>query len=75
MRTEVLKKLLQRDPCPVVHLHLSNGLTFEIEDPELAVVTRSTVELLLPPAGGHHREAVINLLHIIWVEVLTPPVP
>ena len=74
MRTEVLKKLLARDPCPLLRLHLSNGLTFDIDNPELAVVTRSTVELLLPPAGDRHREAVINLLHIIWVEVLTPPV-
>ena len=73
MRKEVLKKLLLRDPCPILRLHLSNGLTFDIENSDLAVVTNTTVEALLPPALGHHREAVISLLHIIWVEVLTPP--
>jgi len=73
MRTEVLENLLNREPCPLLRLHLSNGLTFDIQDRELAVVTRSTVQLLLPPAASRPREAVINLLHIIWVEVLTPP--
>lgn len=73
MRSEVLEILLRRDPCPVLRLHLSNGTTFDIRDSELAVVTRSTVELLLPPDGDNHREAVINLLHIIWVEVLSLP--
>jgi hypothetical protein len=75
MRSEALKKLLRREPCPLLRLHLSNGLTFAINDPDLVLVTSSTVELLLPPDAAGPREAVINLLHIIWVEVLTPPVP
>jgi hypothetical protein len=35
------------------------------------VVTRSTVELLIP--GEKNREAVISLLHIIWAEVISSP--
>jgi hypothetical protein len=46
-------------------------MIFEIPDAELVVVTRSTVELLLPPDDMRDREAVISLLHINWVEVVT----
>jgi len=72
MRSDDLKKFLRRVPCPLLRLHLTNGLTFEIQDPDLVVVTASTVELTLAPDASGHREAVINLLHIIWVEVLEP---
>jgi hypothetical protein len=72
MRQEDLRRLLRRDPCPRLRLHLTGGTTFEINDPDLAVVGRSTVDLLLPAGAEGQREAVINLLHIIWVEVLPP---
>ncbi len=72
MRPEDLGLLLQRQPCPLLRLHLTPGTIFEITDPEQVVLTRSTVELLLPSPEGHHeREAVISLLHIVWVEVVT----
>ena len=70
MRAEDLRRLLRREPCPLLRLHVTGGMVFEITDPDLAVVGRSTVELLLPPGDTGEREAIINLLHIIWVEVL-----
>jgi hypothetical protein len=73
MRPNVLKKLLQRHPFAPLRLHLSSNVSFDIHDPELAVVTRSTVELLYPAGNSKNREAIINLLHIIWVEVLDAP--
>jgi hypothetical protein len=36
----------------------------------LVFLSRSTVELLLPRGDEGEREAIINLLHIIWIEVL-----
>jgi hypothetical protein len=71
MRQEGLKELLRRDPCPLVRLHLTGGRTFDIRDPEEVVVTHTTVQFLLP--GEKDREAVINLLHIVWVEVISAP--
>jgi hypothetical protein len=71
MRPEDLRQLLQRQPCPVLRLHLTNGMFFEVRDPEEVVVTRSTVEILLPADDTRDREAVISLLHIIWIEVVT----
>jgi hypothetical protein len=73
MRQEDLRRLLQRHPCPRLRLHLTNGLVFEITDPDDVVLGRSAVELLLPPSDAGDREAVISLLHIIWIEVLPPP--
>jgi hypothetical protein len=72
VRQEDLRLLLDRQPSPVLRLHLTGGMVFDIPDPEQVVVTRSTVELLLPPEAGRDREAVISLLHITWVEVITP---
>jgi hypothetical protein len=71
VRPEDLRLLLQRVPCPLLRLHLTDGRTFDVQDPEEAVVTRSTVELLIP--GEKNREAIISLLHIIWAEVVSPP--
>ena len=72
MRQNDLERLLLRVPCPRLRLHLTGGTTFEIADPELVVLGTSTVELLLPAGPEGEREAVISLLHIIWIEVLPP---
>ena len=74
MRVEDLRVLLLRQPCPLLRLHLTGGMIFEIRDPDQVVWTSSTVELLLPPDDTRDREAVISLLHITWVEVVSPPV-
>jgi hypothetical protein len=73
MRSEVIRRLLGRDPCPRLRLHMTGGTLFEIHDPDLVVLGRSSIELLLPPDETGEREAIINLLHVIWVEVLSPP--
>ena len=70
MRREDLELLLRRDPCPRLRLHMTGGEVFEIEEPDSIVFGRSTVEILLPPG---EREAILNILHIVWLEVLPPP--
>ncbi|HZT81052.1 MAG TPA: hypothetical protein VFA26_12545 [Gemmataceae bacterium] len=69
MRPEDLRLLLQRDPCPLLRLHLTDGRTCDLQDPDLVVIGRSTIEVLIP--GEKNREAVINLLHIVWAEVIS----
>jgi hypothetical protein len=69
MRREDLELLLRRDPCPSLRLHMTGGEVFEIADPDSVVFGRSTVEILLPPG---EREAILNILHIVWIEVLRP---
>src|SRR5438105_1436999 len=38
MRHDDLRRLLRREPCPRLRLHLSGGVTFEITDPDLVVL-------------------------------------
>lgn len=67
-----LEYVLNRVPCPLLRLHMTGGTVFEIDDADMVALGRSTIELILPPNEAGQREAVINLLHIIWVEVLPP---
>jgi hypothetical protein len=73
MREDELHRLLRRDPVPLLRLHLTGGATFDITDPDLVYLSHSTVQLLLPRQHNQMREAVISLLHIVWVEVIDPP--
>jgi hypothetical protein len=72
VRREDLLVLMARVPRPLLRLHLTGGTSFDIQDPDEVVLTRSTVELLISPQDAREREAVISLLHIIWVEVIAP---
>jgi hypothetical protein len=51
---------------------MTGGEVFEIEDADSVFFGRSTVEILLPRSDEGEREAILNILHIVWVEVLPP---
>jgi len=70
---EDLSVLLLRRPCPLLRLHVTGGQVFEISDPDLVVLTRTTIEVLLPQESEQLQEAVINLLHVVWIEVVELP--
>ncbi|HXG10599.1 MAG TPA: hypothetical protein VNK04_12630 [Gemmataceae bacterium] len=70
MRPDDLRDLLRRHPFQPLRLHLTNGIVFEIGHPDMAVVERSTIKLILPSVPGTEREAVIALLHVVWVETI-----
>ena len=72
MRSADLYVLLDRDPFPILRLHMIGGTTIDLRDPDDVVVSRDTVEILLPRDGANLREAVINLSHVLWVEVIAP---
>lgn len=72
MRSDDIDALFQRRPAPLIRLHVTGGQIFEISDPDLVVLGRSAIELILPPDGRSGREAVISLVHIIWAEVVSP---
>jgi hypothetical protein len=56
VRPEDLRRLLEQQPCPRLRLHLTNGVVFQINDPDLVVLGRSTVEILLPPDDTGERK-------------------
>jgi hypothetical protein len=76
MRGNDLHQHLGQRPFRPFRLHLTDGTVFDVPHPDLAVVGRATLTITLPPALGLHREAVIDLLHIMWLEALAaPPLP
>jgi hypothetical protein len=72
MRPADLRSLLRKVPFLPFRLHLTNGTVFEVRHPERAVVGRSTVVLSLPPESSLEREAIIALIHIMWIETQVP---
>jgi hypothetical protein len=72
MRPDDLRELLRQQPFIPLRLHLTGGMVFEVRHPEMAVVSRSTVLIELPQLGGVHRVATLALLHVVWVEALSP---
>jgi hypothetical protein len=70
MRPDDLRRAMQHKPFRQVRLHLTNGNMFEITHPDLAIVGRSTVTLSLPYDEDYRREAVIALVHVVWMEVV-----
>jgi hypothetical protein len=72
MRQEDLKEHLERPSFQPFRIHLSNGVFFDIRNPVMARVTRTTLHLGLPLEGEMQRFAVVALVHILWIEVLLP---
>ena len=73
MRAEELRHLLDRRPFVPIRLHFTDGKTYDIRHPEMALLTRSTVEIGLPedePSKIADRVVYCTLLHIVRVENL-----
>jgi hypothetical protein len=72
MRPNDLHVLLRQKPFLPFRLYLSNGTVFEISHPDRALVGRSTVTISLPSEQSVERQAIIALLHIMWIEKRVP---
>jgi hypothetical protein len=73
MRAEELRQLLDRRPFVPVRLYFSDGTAYDIRHPEMAFLTRSTVEIGLSEREGVRiadRVIYCTLLHIVRVEDL-----
>jgi len=72
MRPKDILELLRRRPFEPFRLYLSDGATFDVRHPELAMVGRSTVLVGIPAADSPEPlfERFVNhaLLHITRAE-------
>jgi len=72
MRPEDILQLLRRRPFEPFRIHLTDGSTFEIRHPELAIVERSQMIIGMPgpagPDGPVERSVFCALIHITRVE-------
>jgi hypothetical protein len=82
MRGEELRNLIRQQPFNPIRLHLTDGTTYDIRHPEMAFITKSTVEI-----GQEEKEGsgvadevmYVTLIHIVRAEYMnghaerTPP--
>jgi hypothetical protein len=80
VRPEDICEFLRRQPFQPFRLTLSDGRTYDVQHPELAMVGRSTVAIGLMRPGDpepvYDRLVTVSLLHIMQVEPFesaTPP--
>ncbi len=72
MRPEDIRDFLQKRPFQPFRLTLTDGRTYEVRHPELAMVGRSIVAIGVPaandPSPVFDRLVTVSLLHIMQVE-------
>jgi hypothetical protein len=72
MRPEDIREFLQHKPFQPFRLTLTDGRTYEIRHPELAMVGRSIVAIGVPrpndPRPVFDRLVTVSLLHIMQIE-------
>jgi hypothetical protein len=77
MRPDDFLQLLRRHPFRPLRLYLTDGTTYDIRHPEMALVQRSYVEIQLPASESHlplaDQEVLVMLLHIVRIEFLERP--
>ena len=73
MRPEELRNLLRRRPFIPIRIHLTDGTVYDVRHPEMALLTRSTVEIGTErKQGSGIADDVVycSLVHIVRVENL-----
>jgi len=75
MRPEDIREFLQRRPFQPFRITLTDGRTYDVRHPELAMVGRSTMAIGLPapsdPSPVYDRLVTVSLLHVMLVEPQT----
>ncbi len=73
MRPEELRTLLRRRPFVPMRVHLTDGTTYDVRHPEMALLTRSTVEIGIEQEDGNGIADDVmycSLVHIVRVQNL-----
>ena len=73
MRAEELRDLLGRRPFVPIRIYFTDGTAYDVKHPEMALLTRSTVEIGLEEKEGARiadRVVYCSLVHIVRVENL-----
>ncbi len=72
LRPEKLRDELRRQPFVPLRIHLTDGKTYDIRHPEMAMVTSREVYIgcgETAPGSGVARECdLVSLLHVVRVE-------
>lgn len=72
MRPDDVRDYLDRRPFHPFRIYLSSGVYFDIRQPHMVQLGRSTLTIGLAVEGDVQRFIVVALVHIVWIEVLLP---
>lgn len=79
MRQGDLLEVLRRQPFEPFRLSLTNGKTFDIRHPDMAIVTKSTIHVGVPGTSGNGDKAegvvIVSLLHVVQLNYLSQQSP
>jgi hypothetical protein len=76
MRAQDVQDFVQRKPFEPFRITLTDGRTYDVLHPELAMVGHRTVAVGLPKPSGpksvYDRLVTVSFLHIMQIEPLPP---
>ena len=70
MSPDRIRNHLRREPFLPIRIYMSDGSSYEVRHPEMAVVTRRDVFIALPPLQGDMPERAVfcDPLHVTRIE-------
>lgn len=70
MRQHEIRDAIRKQPFQPFRIHLSNGQVFDIRHPEFALLTRSSVHVVVPETDNGEFDHVIqcDLIHVVAME-------
>ena len=70
MTAETIKSFLRRRPFEALRVKMSSGESFEIRHPEMAVLTKAELIIVLPDEQGNPSDRIefCSFLHIAGIE-------
>ena len=70
MRQQEVRDILRKEPFQPFRIHLSNGETYDLRHPELALLTRNSVHVVVPSSDQKDTDRVVqcDLLHVAAME-------
>jgi hypothetical protein len=76
MRPDFFRQLLHAAPFRPFRVFVSDGGTYDVAQPEAALVQGGTLEVMVRPSGfagpPGERKANISLIHVSRVEIFSP---
>lgn len=70
MSPDQIRNHLRREPFLPIRIYMSDGSSYEVRHPEMAMVTRREVVVAIPPTHGDMPERTVfcDPLHITRIE-------
>ena len=79
MRSDELQRLLRRQPFEPFRIFVTDGASFEVRHPGMALLTHHEIVVGIPGQNGGQRVAdtyeIITLLHVTRVEPIRAEAP